>query len=83
MHLGMQRLDPAVHHLGKAGELGDVRHLQPGRGDRLGGAAGGDQFDAMAGERLANSIRPVLSETDNRARVTRRGLSVMGKVLAE
>ena len=29
----------------------------------------------------ANSIRPVLSETDNRARVTRRGWSVMVEVL--
>src|SRR6185503_12824297 len=32
---------------------------------------------------LANSIRPVLSETDNRARVTRRVVSVMGKVLCQ
>src|SRR6185436_15693021 len=31
----------------------------------------------------ANSIRPVLSETDNRARVTRRVVSVMGKVLCQ
>ncbi len=27
MHLGMQRLDPAVHHFGKAGEVGDVATL--------------------------------------------------------
>ena len=52
MHLGMQRLDPAVHHFGKAGQLGDVLDLQPGRRDRLRGAAGGDELDAMAGQRL-------------------------------
>ena len=52
MHLGMQRLDPAVHHFGKAGEVGDVVYLQPCRGDRLGGAAGGDEFDAVASQRL-------------------------------
>jgi len=50
MHLGVQRLDPPVHHLRKPGELGDVFHLEPGLGDRLGGAAGGDQIDAVAGE---------------------------------
>ena len=52
MHLGMQRLDPAVHHLGKTGELRDVLDRQPGRRDRLRGAAGGDELDAMAGQRL-------------------------------
>ena len=31
----------------------------------------------------ANSTRPVLSETDNKARVTRRGWSVMGKILCQ
>ena len=52
MDLRMQRLDPAVHHLGKTGDLGDVDHLQPGLAQRLGGAAGGDQLDAVAGEGL-------------------------------
>ena len=52
MHLGVQRLDPAVHHFGKPGQLGDVFDLQPGRRDRLRGAAGGDELDAVAGERL-------------------------------
>ena len=52
MHLGMQRLDAAVHHFGKAGQLGDVLDLQPGLGDRLRGAAGRDQLDAVAGQRL-------------------------------
>ena len=52
VHLRVQRLDAAVHHLGKAGELGDVEHLEPGVVERLGGAAGGDELDAVAGERL-------------------------------
>ena len=29
MHRRVQRLDPAVHHLGKAGHLGHVAHAQP------------------------------------------------------
>ena len=29
VHDRVQRLDPAVHHLGKAGQLGDVAHRQP------------------------------------------------------
>ena len=52
MHLRVQRLDPAVHHLGKTGQFGDVDHLEPGIFQRLGGAPGGDQFDAVAGEGL-------------------------------
>ena len=74
MHLRMQRLDPAVHHLGKAGQLGDIDHREAGIAERLGGAAGRDQLDAVAGQRASRmSIRPVLSETESRARVMRRG----------
>jgi hypothetical protein len=51
MHLGMQRLDTAVHHLGKAGELRDVDHSDPRIGDRLGGAAGRNDLDACGGQR--------------------------------
>ena len=51
MHLRMQGLDPAVHHFRKAGQFRDVLDLQSGGGDRLGGAAGGDEFDAVAGQR--------------------------------
>ena len=43
MHFGVQRLHPAIHHLRKAGDSGDVRHIEPGVGDCLLGAAGGDQ----------------------------------------
>ena len=30
MHLGMQRLDAAVHHFGEAGEVGNLAHRQAG-----------------------------------------------------
>jgi hypothetical protein len=51
VHLGMQRLDPAVEHFRKAGVFADVDHRQTGVAQRLGGAAGGEQFDAGVGER--------------------------------
>jgi hypothetical protein len=53
MHLRVQRLHPPVHHLGKAGELGDVAHLQPRLAQRLGGAAGRDQLHPVPRQRLA------------------------------
>jgi hypothetical protein len=34
MHAGMQRLHAPVHHLGKAGDVGDVAHLEARRCDR-------------------------------------------------
>ncbi|MNL76082.1 hypothetical protein D3C87_2019880 [compost metagenome] len=50
MHLGMQRLDAAVHHFGKAGEVSDLPHLEAGILDQLVGAAGRDQLDAGRGQ---------------------------------
>ena len=47
----MQRLDAAVHHFRKAGEIADVEHVEPGIAQRLARAAGRDQLDAVAGER--------------------------------
>jgi hypothetical protein len=47
MHLGMQGLDSAVHHFRKAGQLGHILDLQSCRGDRLGSASRGDEFDVM------------------------------------
>jgi hypothetical protein len=50
MHLGVQGLDPAVHHLRK---IGDFRHVGDGKAglaQRLGGAAGGDQHHAVFGQ---------------------------------
>ena len=46
MHLGMERLEPAVHHLGKARQLRDVDHLKPGFVERLRGATRRDERNA-------------------------------------
>jgi hypothetical protein len=47
MHLRMQRLHPAVHHLREAGQVGDTsRSPEAGFLQRLGRAAGRDQIDA-------------------------------------
>jgi hypothetical protein len=56
----MQRLDAAVHDLGKAG---DVRNVPDGyalRRDRLRRAAGGDQLDASRMERAGQLGEPRL-----------------------
>ncbi len=58
MHLGMQGLDPAVHHFRKTGQLRNIRDLQPGVGNRFGGAAGGDEIDAVAGQRARKFDQP-------------------------
>ena len=60
VHQGMQRLDPAIHHFGKAGDVGDVAHRQPGIGQRLTGAAGGDQFHALLRQRAGELDQPGL-----------------------
>jgi hypothetical protein len=52
VHHRVQGLHPAVHHLRKAGEVGDILHRQAGGGDGRAGAAGGDQFYAQFGQRL-------------------------------
>ena len=44
MHLGMERLHPAVQHFGKAGEIGDIFHRDAGIAQELGGSARGNQF---------------------------------------
>ena len=49
--LGVQRLDAAVHHLGKAGDVRDVDDRQAGIGEGLGRAAGRDQLESARGER--------------------------------
>ena len=42
----VQRLHPAVHHLGEAGHLADVGHGQPGLAQGLRGAPGREQGHA-------------------------------------
>ena len=47
----VQRLDAAVHDFGEAGDVADVAHRQARLAQRLRGAAGGQQFDALRGQR--------------------------------
>ena len=51
----MQRLDASVEHFGKSGEIGDVFDGDAGVAQELGGASGGDEFDAKSGK-LAGEI---------------------------
>ncbi len=46
----VQRLDPAVEHLGEAGHVGDLAHRQFGIKQRLARAAGRDKLDAQGGK---------------------------------
>ena len=65
----VQRLDPAVEHLGKAGDLGDVAHRQPGV--RQAPCACRRWKSARrrdAARPRARSTRPVLSLTLSKAR---------------
>ncbi len=49
--LGVQRLDPAVEHLRKAGVLGHVADGDAGRFKKLSRAAGAEDFDARGRQR--------------------------------
>ena len=51
MHLGMERLHPPVHHLGKAGQFRNVDDGQACVAQGLGGAAGGHQLDVASRKR--------------------------------
>ena len=57
MHGGMQRLHPAVEHLGEAGDLLHRRDRDAGGAERGGGAAGGDDLPA--------ELRQALREGDD------------------
>ena len=46
----VQRLHAAVHHLGKAGDVGDAGHREAGIGERARRAAGRDQLESARGE---------------------------------
>ena len=48
MHFRMQRLDAAVEHFRKAGVVADLGDREPGVGQRLRGAAGGQERNAEA-----------------------------------
>ena len=53
MDAGVQRLDPAVQDLGRAGQVADLDHGHVGRAQGRGGAAGGDQLHALGREPAA------------------------------
>ena len=65
----VERLDPAVEHLGEAGHGGDVGHRQTGLAQRPCRAAGRHQLEAASPTSpAANAASPVLSDTDRSAR---------------
>jgi len=49
---GVEGFDAAVEHFGEAGEVADVFDFEAGVAEGAGGAAGGDELHAEAGERL-------------------------------
>ena len=51
VNFGVQGFHPAVEHFGKAGVVGHVDHGEASIADGFGGAAGGQQFDALGGKR--------------------------------
>ena len=51
MDAGVKGLDPPVHHLREAGEVGHVLDDKAGLGERAPRAAGRDEGDAALGER--------------------------------
>ena len=68
MDLRVQRLHPAVHHLGEAGDLGDVVTLRPASRKRLGGAAGRDELDALVAQRPGEIDEPrLVADREQRA----------------
>ena len=70
--LRVQRLDPAVHHLGKAGDVRDVGDRQPGLGDGLRRSAGRDELDAAGGEPAREVDQPgLVRNTQNCAHIWR------------
>src|SRR3546814_11178063 len=60
VHGRVQSLDAAVHHLGKAGEVGYIENIVPRLAQRLGGAAGRHQLDAVTDERGGTHGEPRL-----------------------
>ncbi len=54
MNVWMQRLDPAVHHFWKTGDVGHVRYAQARVGEGAGGAASGYELESAGGEPAAD-----------------------------
>ena len=84
MHLGVQCLDPAVHHFREAGELGDVDDLQPGIGQRLSRCRRSRRSrcrDLQARARI-RPVRPCPTPREARA-PTRRRFPVMNRSVSD
>ena len=60
VHQRVQRLDPAVHDLWKAGVITDLAHLDAGIGKRPGRAAGRQDIHPAGGEESAQLLEPGL-----------------------
>ena len=58
MHGGVQSLEPAVHHLGKAGHFRDVEHLRARFLERRRRAAGRKNFNAARFQRRRERLKP-------------------------
>ena len=56
MDQGMQGFDPAIEHLGKSGEIRDIRYFNPGITHLLRRAAGGKNFHAKLGQCLGKPL---------------------------
>ena len=56
----MKCLHPSVHHLGEAGDLGDVPHLEPRIAHGARRASRRDEFDAPLGEGAGEVLEPGL-----------------------
>ena len=66
MHFGMEGLYAAIQHLGKPSEFGYVFHGNARVAQQLGGATGGDEFYAHAGQ-LAGKVHQsgLIGDTEN------------------
>jgi hypothetical protein len=64
----VQRLDPAVHHLGKAGQFGNVLYRQPASRSALAVPPVETSSTPRAASAWPRSTSPVLSDTESSAR---------------
>ncbi len=60
MDFRMQRLYAPIHHLRHTGDLGDVGDVEAGVAQRLGGAPGRDEGNALRGEPTGEVDEPRL-----------------------
>ena len=78
MHRRMQGLDPAVHHLGEAGQRGHVADGKIGGRDRRARAAGRGQLDAQLHEGAGGFDEPGLVRGGKKGVAHRLGVGARG-----